>query len=83
LTEGCNPGKEKAQQQAIHEKSTHSLLHKGVYTQETHNLIHLLVKAGSKEYISIVITAILTSAGISYDKRIYQLLVLSSLMISW
>ena len=34
--------------------------------QETHNLIHLLVKAGcSKEYISTVITAILKSAGIT------------------
>jgi hypothetical protein len=58
--------KEKARQQAIYEKSTHSLLHKGIYTQETQNLIHLLVKSGcSKEYISTVITAILKSAGIT------------------
>ena len=58
--------REKAQQQAVREKSTHSLLHKGVYTQETQNLIHLLVKAGcSKEYVSTVITAILQSAGIT------------------
>ncbi|KAF8240430.1 hypothetical protein L208DRAFT_1233085 [Tricholoma matsutake] len=58
--------REKAQQQAVHEKSTHSLLHNGVYTQETWNLIHLLVKAGcSKEYVSTVITAILKSAGIT------------------
>jgi len=57
--------KVKACQQAIHEKSTHSLLHKDVYTQETWNLVHLLVKASrSKEYISAVITAILKSAGI-------------------
>jgi len=36
-----------------------------VFTK-THNLIHLLVKAGcSKEYISTVITAILKSAGIT------------------
>jgi hypothetical protein len=57
--------KEKARQQAICEKSTHSLLHKSVYTQETCNLIHLLVKAGcSKEYISTVIIAILKSARI-------------------
>jgi len=41
------------------------LLHKGVYTQETWKLVHILVKAGcSKEYISAVITAILKSAGI-------------------
>ncbi|KAF8238678.1 hypothetical protein L208DRAFT_1190978, partial [Tricholoma matsutake] len=47
------------------EKSTHSLLHNGVYTQETQKLIHLLVKAGcSKEYVSTVIIAILKSAGI-------------------
>jgi hypothetical protein len=58
--------KEKARQQAIREKSTHSLLHKGIYTQETRNLIHLLVKSGcSKEYVSTVITAILKSAGIT------------------
>ncbi|KAF8228624.1 hypothetical protein L208DRAFT_1290548, partial [Tricholoma matsutake] len=50
----------------IHEKSTHSLLHKGIYTQETQNLIHLLVKAGcSKEYVSTVIMVILKSAGIT------------------
>ncbi|KAF8218596.1 hypothetical protein L208DRAFT_1349723, partial [Tricholoma matsutake] len=58
--------KEKAHQQAIYEKSTHSLLHKGIYTQETWNLIHLLVKAGcSKEYVSTVTMAILKSAGIT------------------
>ncbi|KAF8226695.1 hypothetical protein L208DRAFT_1300464, partial [Tricholoma matsutake] len=63
--------KEKACQQAIHEKSTHSLLHKGIYTQETQNLIHLLVKAGcSKEYVSTVITAILKSAGITTKRSI-------------
>ncbi|KAF8233228.1 hypothetical protein L208DRAFT_1267978, partial [Tricholoma matsutake] len=63
--------KEKAHQQAIHEKSTHSLLHKGIYTQETQNLIHLLVKAGcSKEYVSTVIMAILKSAGITTKESI-------------
>ncbi|KAF8222448.1 hypothetical protein L208DRAFT_1322599, partial [Tricholoma matsutake] len=51
--------------------STHSLLHKGIYTQETWNLIHLLVKAGcSKEYVSTVIMAILKSAGIMTKRSI-------------
>jgi hypothetical protein len=73
--------KEKACQQAIHEKSTHSLLHKGIYTQETRNLIHLLVKSGcSKEYVSTVITAILKSAGITTKGFISRWTVLRILM---
>lgn len=46
-------------------KTTHSLLHKGVYTEQTRNLVRLLVKAGcSKDSISEVIHAVLACAGI-------------------
>ena len=39
---------------------------KGVFTEETRNVIHLLVKAGcSRNYITEVISTILQSAGIT------------------
>lgn len=61
----------KAKQKALNEMSTHHLLHKGVYTEDTLNLIHLLVKAGcSKEYVSDVIFAVLKSAGITTIRTI-------------
>ena len=50
----------------LKDKSAHNLLHKGVYTEETRNLIWLLVKAGcSKDYTGQVIFAVLKSAGIT------------------
>jgi hypothetical protein len=49
----------------IQEKSVHSLSKKGVYTEETRNLVWLLVQAGcSHEYVGHVIHAILKTAGI-------------------
>jgi len=40
-------------------------MHKGVFTEETHNVVHLLVKAGcSWNYISKVISTVLESAEI-------------------
>jgi len=55
-----------AREQAYKEKSVHRLLHKGVYTEETRNLIRLLVKAGcSRNYVGKVISAVLKSAGIT------------------
>ena len=57
---------EKARQRIVKEKSVHTLLKKGVYTEETRNLIRLLVQAGcSQEYIGNVIHAIFRTAGIS------------------
>ncbi|KAF9038741.1 hypothetical protein BJ165DRAFT_1531811 [Panaeolus papilionaceus] len=45
--------------------SKHHLMKKGVFTEETRNVVHLLVKAGcSAQYINEVITAVLKSAGI-------------------
>jgi len=54
--------KEKISQQ----RSVHHLMSKGVFTEETRNVIHLLVKAGcSHNYINEVISTILQSAGIT------------------
>jgi hypothetical protein len=56
----------RAREKAIKQRSVHSLLHKGVYTEETRHLIRLLVQAGcSREYVSQVIHAIFETAGIS------------------
>ena len=47
-------------------QSVHHLMHKGVFTEETRNVVHLLVKAGcSQNYIGQVISSILKSAGIT------------------
>ncbi|KAF8804555.1 hypothetical protein BYT27DRAFT_7259036 [Phlegmacium glaucopus] len=44
----------------------HHLMCKGVFTEETHNVVHLLVKAGcSHKYINKIISAVLKSAGIT------------------
>jgi hypothetical protein len=48
------------------ERSVHSLFHKGTYTQDTRDLIRLLVQAGcSKEHVGGVICAVLKVARIS------------------
>lgn len=48
------------------EKSTFSLLDKGVYTQETRNLVRLLIQCGcQKDYINQVIHGVLKCAGIT------------------
>ena len=47
-------------------QSVHHLMHKGVFTEETCNVVHLLVKAGcSQNYIGQFISSILKSAGIT------------------
>ncbi|KAF8804582.1 hypothetical protein BYT27DRAFT_7213745 [Phlegmacium glaucopus] len=49
----------------LKKKSVHHLMDKGVFTEETRNVVHLLVKAGcSHKYINQVIFAVLHSAGI-------------------
>jgi hypothetical protein len=56
----------RAKEQLLKQKSTHKLLKKGVYTEDTRNLIHFLVNAGcSKDYVGQVIAAVLKTAGIT------------------
>lgn len=56
---------------ALKEKSTFSLLEKGVYTQEARNLFRLLVKCGcAKEYIDQVIQSVLKCAGVQTLGRV-------------
>lgn len=56
----------KAAEALLKKKSVHNLLEKGKYTEETRNLIRLLVKAGcGRDYITEVITAVLKTAGIT------------------
>ena len=48
------------------ETSTHHLMNKGVFTEETRNVVRLLVKAGcSRKYVNEVISSVLQSAGIN------------------
>lgn len=55
-----------AREKLLQEKSTFSLLDKGVYTQETRNLVRLLVQCGcQKDYINQVIHGVLKCAGIT------------------
>lgn len=55
-----------AQAKVTKERTQHKMLSKGVFTPETRNLVHLLVKAGcSRNHISEVITAVLQSGGIT------------------
>jgi len=50
----------------LDQQSVHHLMQKGVFTEETRNVVHLLVKAGcSRNLISEVISAVLKSAGIT------------------
>ena len=47
------------------EKSIFHLMKKGVFTNETRNLVQILVRAGcSRNYINEVIVAVLKSAGV-------------------
>jgi len=44
----------------------HHLSHKGVFTQETRNLVHLLSQSGcSANHINEIISAVLNTAGIT------------------
>ena len=48
------------------EISMHHLMNKGVFTEETRNVVQLLVKAGcSRKYVNEVISSVLQSAGIT------------------
>ena len=48
------------------EISTHHLMNKGVFTEETQNVVWLLVKAGcSRKYVNEVIPSVLQSTGIT------------------
>ena len=48
------------------EISMHHLMDKGVFTEETRNVVWLLVKAGcSRKYVNEVISSVLQSAGIT------------------
>jgi len=50
----------------LNQRSVHQLRHKGVFTEETRNVVRLLVKAGcSQNHISEVISAVLKSADIT------------------
>ena len=50
----------------LNQLSVHQLKHKSVFTEETRNVVRLLIKAGcSRNYISKVISAVLKSAGIT------------------
>ena len=48
------------------EMSTHHLMNKGIYTEETRNVVRLLVKAGcSRKFVGEVLSVTLQSAGIT------------------
>jgi len=48
------------------EMSTHHLMNKGIYTEETQNVVRLLVKAGcSRKFVGEVLSVTLQSAGIT------------------
>jgi hypothetical protein len=57
---------ERAKAKVIQQKSSHHLLHKGVFTQETRNLVRLLSQSGcSANRINEIISAVLETAGIT------------------
>lgn len=56
----------RAEAKVLKQRSVHKLMNKGVYTEDTRNLIRLLVKAGcSRDYIGEVLKAVLKTAGIT------------------
>jgi hypothetical protein len=56
----------KAKEAVLKQRSVHKLMKKGVYTEDTRNLIRLLTKAGcSAGYIGEVIIGVLKTAGIT------------------
>jgi hypothetical protein len=57
---------ETAKAKVVQQKSVHHLANKGVFTQETRNLVRLLSKSGcSANHINEIITAVLKSAGVT------------------
>jgi hypothetical protein len=66
----CGEQKERAmasvKKKILDQRSVHHLMQKGVFTEETRNVVRLLVKAGcSQNLIGEVISAVLKSAGIT------------------
>jgi hypothetical protein len=62
---------ERAKAKVVQEKSVHHLANKGVFTEETRNLVRLLSKAGcSENHISEIINAVLKTAGITTVENI-------------
>ncbi|KAF8806058.1 hypothetical protein BYT27DRAFT_7103327 [Phlegmacium glaucopus] len=64
--------------EVFHQQSVHHLMCKGVFTEETHNVVHLLVKAGcSHKYMNKIISAVLkwiTTVGTISCPSISQIL---------
>jgi len=57
---------ETAKAKAISQKSVHHLMHKGVFTEETRNLVRFLSKSGcSANHINEIINSVLNTAGIA------------------
>jgi len=62
-----------AWEQVLKEQTVHNLLSKGAYTEDTRNLIRLLVKSGcSRDCVSEIIRAVLKSAGITMIGNVSQ-----------
>ncbi|KAF8801161.1 hypothetical protein BYT27DRAFT_7262198 [Phlegmacium glaucopus] len=52
-------------QKILRDRSVHKLMHKGIFTEETRNVVCILVRAGcSQKYVNKVIVTVLKSAGI-------------------
>jgi hypothetical protein len=61
----------KAREVALKEKSVHRLIRKGTYTEETRNLVRLLVQCGcSQDSVNKMIHAVLRVAGVSMIGKI-------------
>jgi hypothetical protein len=61
-----NHAVETAKAKVVQQKSVHHLANKGVFTEDTRNLVRLLSQAGcSANHISEIITAVLKTAGIT------------------
>jgi hypothetical protein len=73
LRKAVKHGKEQKEQamasvkkKILDQRSVHHLMQKGVFTEETRNVVRLLVKAGcSRNLVGEVISAVLKSAGIT------------------
>ena len=77
----------KIKEKILKEKSVHNLMSKGVYTEDTRNLICVMARAGcAKEQIGQVISAVLKCAGIttigSVSRRTVSRVVMEGLIAS-
>ena len=70
-TQVKNHAVETAKAKVLKQKSVHHLANKGIFTEDTRNLVRLLFQAGcSANHISKIITAVLKTAGITTDRSI-------------